>query len=110
MNREEYAKLSEEEIRIKVARFEGWYDIDPDTLYGFFLVDKDEENEVECEIPDYFHNLNAIHNAVLAQGHLFAVRFYRNLLMVLGHHDHVEVEAVNAKAAQRLEAFVLSME
>ena len=58
-------------------------------------------------------DLNAIQalceKAVKKYGPSWQVRFQANLYYVLGWHDHVETEAILAKAKQRCQAYVLTM-
>ena len=103
MTREQWKELTPEEQRIKIAEL-----CKPDRYW----VDKDGEvcrNHAEYDVPDYLNDLNAMHEAVCNQGLPFCVSFYHALLIVIGHHDHMEMEAVIATAAQRAEAFILAM-
>jgi hypothetical protein len=60
--------------------------------------------------PFYSIDLNVIHDACQDQiqkhGTAWMVKFNRALYAILGHHDHVEDEAIHATARQRAEAFL----
>lgn len=62
--------------------------------------------------PDYLNDLNAMHDACrqmwTTKGMPWQVKYNHNLYQVIGHHDHMEHEAIHATAMQRAEAFYLT--
>jgi hypothetical protein len=116
MTREQWAELSDEEKRIKVAEHDGWRSHEHPGCGVFWYRGNikgrvfDSATLAAVDLPDYLNDLNAIQAAVDEQGLSFQVKFYYCLLDVIGHHDHMEVEAANATAAQRAEAFVRAAE
>ena len=114
MTRKQWKELTPEEQRIKVAELCGWTDCQRivqtcDAPRGIHPQHA-HKRIWHRVIPDYLNDLNAMHEAVCNQGIPFCISFYHSLLTVIGHHDHMEMEAVIATAAQRAEAFVLAME
>jgi len=122
MNREQYAKLTDEEKRIKIAELCDWTNIivlKPNVYRGIvikgrppYLKDRPELHG-EDTIPDYLNDLNACHEfetyAELGMSeHSGKAAEYSALLR------HIAVEGgrhlFSATAEQRCEAFVLTME
>jgi len=119
MTREQWAKLTPEEQRIKVAELCGWSDIwysheqgQPFGLTGYYK----ETKLYRRLVPHYLNDLNAMHEA-------------EKLLFTEAGTEHLEYEfadwlgeivpdkptdithwMVHATAAQRAEAFVLTMD
>lgn len=62
------------------------------------------------DVPDYYHDLNAMYELVMSLPLEKQVQFAHELYNILGHHDHVEIEAINASAKQRALAFLITME
>jgi hypothetical protein len=54
-------------------------------------------------------SLEMINKFVLAQSGSFQCAFVNNLYKVIGHHDHMEVEAVLAEIVPRAEALYLTL-
>ena len=54
-------------------------------------------------------DLDEINHYVLSKDGPFQVAFVNNLYTVIGHHDHMEVEAVLATARLRAEALLLTL-
>jgi hypothetical protein len=112
MSREEWAKLSDEEKRIKVAELCGWMEANPCHMNGDVYrtwVLPDGTPSTLSALPDYLNNLNAIHEAEMEHcyaGPIF-VKYARHLLEVC---DGTGQPVHMATAAQRAEAFVLTME
>lgn len=122
MNREEYRKLTDVEKRIKVAELCGWKNFEPNdngtcdiTEIGCGWLGTNLEGFELCPVPDYLNDLNAMAEAetMLVDGlgdlynyHLWTV--VRQDSERLGVWDQIFVW--KATAAQRAEAFVLTME
>ena len=105
MTREQWAKLSPEIQRIMVAELCGWKDIEPENCSPLFdVVSGRRDSIVYTEIPDYLNDLNAMHEAeeLVKTDELFGE--YGIWLERLGDWD-----GFCATAAQRAEAFVLTM-
>ena len=131
MTRKQWAKLSDDEKRIKVAELCGWKKttyralgykrgaVDAE-LWLDAKEDQHEEYELDGErypFPDYLNDLNAMHEAEQLLHHLWDKKhpgasawdeFMRQLELVVG--DRGWVATWNATAAQRAEAFVLTKE
>lgn len=128
MNLSDIQEMTDEQLRIKVAELCGakWkclYAASHATLTmsrkgstpNWSWCKKDAAHPIDDDtIPDYSHDLNAMQDAVASvvkkRGVCWTVTFNHCLYKVLGHHDHVEHEAIHAKARQRAEAFVLAVE
>jgi len=111
-------KKSPEEQRIQIARLCGWYNIWQGTkaLYGRLHHSKEDGY-----VPDYFNDLNAMHKAIMWA---FDTCLSFNPTMYVANLDKVIIgskeynngevadrfDFANATAAQRAEAFVLTME
>ena len=119
MTSAEYDKLTDEEIRIKVAEFDGW---EPKTSKLFdcpVWINKKfggfgRLGTLTEGIPDYLNDLNAIHEAIMGvpQEGNFVIEFERNLILVLKDDEEQPANPFlwMAKAGQLCEAFVLTME
>jgi len=115
MTSKQFRALTPEQQLITVAELAGWKEIayrGPDGRYG--LLTGRRSLNVPLAVPEYLHDLNAMRDAVASvvkqRGVGWTVTFNHCLYEVLGHHDHVEHEAIHATARQRAEAFVLAME
>ena len=101
MTREGWAAISKEQKCIKVAELCGWTDLctDLDNWFG-------KKNGKFALIPDYLNDLNAIHEAeaILTQRQR---ERYCSFLKRFGISNY---GMCCATAAQRAEAFVLTME
>lgn len=112
MTREDYAKLTEEEKRIKVAELCGYHNVQ---RYFFDLENRNDlggkltkkRTVSPVLIPDYLNDLNAMHEAekVMTPDQMSV---YVSRLAFICLHDAMEDSAF-ATAAQRAEAFVLTM-
>lgn len=129
MTRTQWAKLTDEEKRIKVAELCGWTDI---VLYdGYWWGTRHwptGESASGCEIPNYLNDLNAMHKAVIAANTSQAFNYDgpvvkglpRSFVQWLDEIIHPEqfyaecekstLALITATAAQLAEAFVLTME
>jgi len=116
MTREEYAKLTPEEKRIKVAELCGFTKINPkDYIWHGNEWDGWAENFISgiskgnrVILPDYLNDLNAMHEAEK----LLSRSQQHNYMSLLSWTDagYKEPEDfILATAAQRAEAFVLTM-
>ena len=98
--------LSDDQLRIGISELLGWEKIDyaqcsplimsnlysyPDTCYKFT------------------EDLNVVNSHVLNQDGPFQCEFVRVLYLLIGHHDHMEVEAVLARPRIRAEALYLTL-
>ncbi len=136
MTREKWAKLTPKQKIIKVAELCGWK-VEPTPFpeherFKFWLV---APNGVHCPsaspsvdecwdwwqvsgVPDYLQNLNAMHEVENVQVNFSNILNYHcNLLeIIIRDKDHDPNRkwpmsiCIGAKAAQRAEAFVLTME
>jgi len=120
MNREQWSKLTDDERRIKVAELCGWTRIHLDSEWLSFDGDYTYEALVGVpagcvwvgsgsygEIPNYLHDLNAMHDALMGAmgGPELVPRMQANLILVCGGIS----SALFAHAYQQAEAFVLTM-
>lgn len=105
--------MTEQEQRIAIAEFCGWHDVASDnrggTLHGTWPL-----TGVVSNLPDYFHDLNAIHEAWQRLDRKQRVAFSRCLRIKVvsdgGHKASFDEDIVacceNATAAQRAEALL----
>jgi hypothetical protein len=118
MTLEDVKKLTDDELRVKVAEFCGWENIvvNEHGPYG----DNTTLRLLDRHIPDYCHDLNAMYEAeklVSAwddKGNIIGdekwMRYYINLCQIVWRDSVSRTgSAVCATAAQRAEAFVLTM-
>jgi hypothetical protein len=107
-------KMTQEEKRIKLAEAGGWKRIAADNVgsaaklfYGDVWWRDAENNTIASaeQLPDYFNDLNAVHEFIVAQSCEFLIR-YRNTLADFCGSQHYH----NATAAQRAEAIGLTLE
>ena len=109
MTRDEWAVLSPEEQRSKVAELCGWQHFrnsalgTEQVLAGNPNVD---EGKWELPVPDYLNDLNAMHEVELAMTEPQKWDHDRQLAHIAGNTHNV----ISATAAQRAEAFALVME
>jgi len=59
--------------------------------------------------PNFGENINIVNDFVLAQDRPFQCEFVRVLYLLIGHHDHMEVEAILARPRIRAEALYLTL-
>lgn len=97
--------------RIAIAEEQGWRCCHDSSKYGLGVIafppnyDGDLNNTIGLQkIPDYLNDLNAMHEAVMAQSGEFRLR-YRNALVEIAGSQHYH----NATAAQRAEAFLKTL-
>jgi hypothetical protein len=107
--------MTQEEKRIKLAEAGGWINckvqrhpnhnkmdnMEPDKL----LFGINPKKTGVWKVPDYFNDLNAVHEFIVAQSCEFLIR-YRNTLADFCGSQHYH----NATAAQRAEAIGLTLE
>jgi hypothetical protein len=112
MTREQWAELSDEEKRIKVAELCGWRRgalRDDGSSWWAKPGCRGQYTWTAASIPDYLNDLNAMHKAVESLRHKSGPEWYD-----FGHHLSCicgsTLNCINATAAQRAEAFVLTME
>lgn len=111
-------KLDHIQLNNKVAELAGWergpkkpVKCGPITIHPMMCWHrKSDEANWQDNPPEFIMDLNAMHEVVMALPSAKQVAFVTNLWHVLGHHDHVEVEAVNATAMQRAIAYIMTME
>ena len=103
MNREKWKNLTDDQKRIKIAELCGWKVIMPLSIEESCCVIS-PVGEQRDFIPDYLNDLNAMHDAeVLLKQEDWGT--YRQYLDWWTHS-----KGWNANAAQRAEAFILTME
>ena len=122
MTREQWAKLTPEEQRIKVAELCGWEvrKSGAAILSGIICwnseLDKSrppEDDGIRFDVPDYLNDLNAIHEAEKSLDDTQSVNYDYYLKCICwddGVRTNTRIGAHLATAAQRAEAFVLTME
>ena len=119
MTPEDVKTMTDEKLRIRVGELCGLRNIVHskiqeilnrgawDGWYGTSL-----KHKCEVQLPNYPEDLNAMASAVKEMvekhGIQWTVKFNHDLYGILGHHDHVEHEAVHATAKQRAQAFILA--
>jgi hypothetical protein len=121
MNRETWAKMIPEERRIKIAELcritdcgpEDWATCDFERIGCWTGL----RNGVEVDCPDYEHDLNAMHEAeeLIPTGERGESNrwpaYEANLARVIGYYPYHNIRGyIHATAAQRAEAFALTME
>jgi len=109
MTREQYAKLTEKEINRIIAKHDGYTSLCDE--YGTGQWEKDRR---AVDPPDYLNDLNACHefeNCLLNDAtHNQTNEYLYMLSWLCGESHNVWCNTVMATAAQRCEAFVLTME
>ena len=113
MTRVQWVKMTKEQKLKRVAKHAKW-------KQEFLGYAPDDGHLGPCaerysRCPNYLTNLNAIdkvvREAIDKKGVSFLIKFYRVLMTVLGHHDHlVHADIIMADAEQRAEAYVMAME
>jgi hypothetical protein len=116
MTREKWAAMTADERRIKVAELRGWRrqgDVDVEFVWLHPVLCPASDMFVCCNfppargLPDYLNNLNAMHNVEKTILDAFVRRrYYQHLDAITGDQWNTIV----ATAAQRAEAFVLTLE
>ena len=117
MTRKQYAKLTNEERRIKVAEFCGYDVHNPNVHKNYGHPLRGYKDDVDALVPDYLNDLNAMHEAAKACLVYNGTPVERNnnnwsrycdwLLEIAGENKGGAFEAT---AAQRAESLVLTME
>ena len=128
MTRKQYEKLRDEEKNIKIAELCGakWYRLQPiewkerslsfENFNALTLADGSEKIIQIHTLPDYCHDLNAMHKAVST---LTKIQFCKYIQILCGHTKKGERihwcgedagRAELATAEQRAEAFCLTIE
>jgi hypothetical protein len=123
MNHEKWIKLSDESKNIKIAELDGWKKIpSPDHWRQLWEHPTDYEYEgkykvarTAAQLPNYIDDLNAMQMAVDRLEYTKLVTWLHKLGVVIfgeksNRNDWVWIDMVRATAAQRAEAFVLTME
>lgn len=103
MTYEKWIKLTPDQQRIKVAELCGWR-----WMRYYWYLDAEHTTPTEvCRLPNYLNDLNIMYEAeqILIDKNLY-VAFAIHLCNMRGGHNTV----AHATAAQRAEAFVLTME
>ena len=118
MTLEQVNKLTEEEVRVKVAELRGWTkchrskhdDVLRDAWTPVLFGCPGGDETSTTRLPDYPQDLNAIHEATIWLTWLFMDEFAEFLSLVVGDNG-VELTAlsVNATAMQRCKAFILTL-
>ena len=118
MTIDEVRALSDEELQLKVALYDGFTDpFGPlhqnrdGRLYGWQV--HQGYRTFFKPIPEYANDLNAMHSAVSKLDWTILNEWLYNLGQILGYHNRNEWEwcaLVNATAKQRAQAFLLMME
>ena len=114
MTRKKWAKMTQSERQLKIAKLCKWnkkfLGYEPDDGH----LGRSEERY--SHMPDYLHNLNAMHEAELMLSQGMLQDYLSNLLPMMKECENETneynwvVRAVRATAAQRAEAFALTME
>jgi len=108
MTREEYAKLTYEERQIKIAELCGW-----NCNRRFCYLDSNGTSRAKSQLPCYLYDLNAMHEAWLNLTYLQQVAVVEVLGAIVcetkNRNDWVWMDIANATAAQRAEAFVMTL-
>ena len=111
MNKKAWKRLSSVDKNARIAELCGWKSIHNTRSSG--LVGTRPLDNMEAAVPDYVNDLNAICDACRRKweelGMAWQVRYDGCLYSVIGHHDHMEHEAIHSTASQRSEAFALIM-
>lgn len=108
MTREKWAKLSAKEQRIKVAELCGFTNIGESNLdIEFCLWGISPDTKQWKEIPEYLSDLNAMHEAEKMLQDDKQEIYAGNIIITCGFQGY---KIAHATAAQRAEAFVLTME
>jgi len=117
MKLEQYDKLSDKEIRIKVAELDGWKNVrheatERDYDYGFKGIDPEGDSEDNfADVPDYLNDLNACHEFEKGMDN----DTYLTYQAILAHrvesmpHDGLIRRLVSATARQRCKSYILTM-
>jgi len=109
MNREYWKKLADNVKQVKVAELDGWTQI----VHPKGLSRGDKGKRILCCLPDYLNDLNAMHDAWQRLTYLQQVTYTEILASIVcetdNRNDWVWMDVINAIAAQRAEAFVLTL-
>lgn len=113
MTREQWAKMSDEERRVRIARICGWDEFAKNESFAN-ITGRWRMSLCRATVPNYLNDINAMHDAekslIYCAGGDREMRIidYTALLDVFTL-DEV-VMGYSATAAQRAEAFILTME
>jgi len=110
MTSEEYDKLTDVEKRIKVAEFDGWTDLNSESMGDLSALSKVTDSAERVLVPDYLNDLNACHEMEKGMTEEQLKTFHSNL-SIEGHCDYrfYDSDICHATARQRCKAFVLTM-
>jgi hypothetical protein len=115
MTHKEWIKLTPEQQRSRVAELAGWtcrkVDVSGPRKHALLWFGPNGEANRDYP-PDYLHDLNAMHEAEMSIP-FSKRRYFRNnlrLLMSAESGNYLWGDCVHATAAQRAEAFVITME
>ena len=107
MTRKEWAALSPQLQWRRVALTAGWFDLHADSWWGYYGHHQEHSPDLRTEVPAYLEDLNAMHEAEkLITDAFVRRRYYQTLDEITGDQWNTIV----ATAAQRAEAFVLTVE
>ncbi len=111
------SELTQEQKRIKIAESCGWIKRTPWTNSQGWQVHEWEKNgmvtedglsgHLECELPDYLNDLNAMHEAEKTLDGAMLLAYYFELDELMERPPMV-IRLVMATAAQRADAFLLA--
>lgn len=106
MNSEQWQKIDNQEKNIKVALLCGWTEIKEHDGPTGYMSGKNEEG-IWMLLPDYLHDLNAMHEAEenAITDPFVRRKYYQTLDKITGDQWNTIV----ATAEQRAEAFVITM-
>ena len=106
MNLEQVEKMSDEELRIKVAELRGWNGV---IRSGSWIIGWTDKPSEEREIPDFSQDLNAMYEVEKDMTEK-EYNKYCDMLWNMCHGASGKSGAIHASARQRAEAFVMAME
>lgn len=126
MTTEQLSKLSPEEKRVKIAEACGWFAVRTFQYHGVILVGDhpeatdDQRNFPDgrgawlAMVPDYYNDLNAMHEAIKTQCEfaLFRFTYTTNLRKVINPENWgmvTEFRLLNSEASEQADAFLLTI-
>lgn len=115
MNRTKWASMSDDERRIKIAELCGWTSKGPeyDAVFPLHRAQPGhpQDGGYYAQVPNYLHDLNAMHEAELTLTPQMRGAFRMVLSGTSDPESHGYGERIcHANAAQRAEAFACTME
>ena len=114
MTHAQWIKLTPEEQRIKVARLCGWKKHNKEQAMFWAPTNGLNPKTGKLDImPDYLNDLNAMHEVLKIMRPMQTHNFEVNLMDVVAPEVRMTIqpfELIQATAAQRAEAFVITME